>query len=476
MRKILLTIASALVCARGLCEARFPKPDFTSGYQYPEITHGVPMEQLWNVVDVVLLVAMMSGVVWAAYRRRSRAVIYSTSIISVLYFGFFRSGCVCSIGSIQNVTLALTDPSYHLPWYVILIFLLPIVFTLLFGRVFCAGVCPLGALQELINVRNLRISKAVAATLGIIPWVYLAFTILYAATRSQFLICRFDPFVGIFRLGGDLGIIVFGIALLVMSVFVGRPFCQYLCPYGAVLSIFASLSYKKLRITDKTCINCGLCIRSCPVDAICTPQKSKMKEARMTGVKRIIVFAILLPLFTIAGAFLVGKNSDALSKAHKSVYLYEQISEIRGERLGVRVKGKVESGKRGQKTLTSNPSTLTSPPTQGDSGGLLNSTPSTLNSTPSTLNSLEVETFNAQGRSIEELKAEVDIIRHQYSIYSYLAGALIGFVIGFKLLKLSLKRSRNTYEIDSARCTMCGKCFEYCPQKSLTKPSQREGC
>lgn len=419
MRKILLSIASTLVCARGFGEARFPKPDFTSGYQYPEIIHGVPMEQLWNVVDIVLLVAMMIGVAWAAYSRRSRAMIYSTSIISVLYFGFFRSGCVCSIGSIQNVTLALTDPSYHLPWYVILIFLLPIVFTLLFGRVFCAGVCPLGALQELINVRNLRISKAVSATLGIIPWIYLAFTILYAATRSQFLICRFDPFIGIFRLGGDLGIIIFGIALLVMSVFVGRPFCQYLCPYGAVLSIFASLSWKKLGITDKTCINCGLCIRSCPVDAIRTPQTSKMKETRTTGVKRIILFAILLPLFTIAGALLVGKNSDALSKAHKSVYLYEMVVGSKDES----VTGK-EYGEP-----------------------------------------LEVETFNAQGRSIDELKAEVDIIKHQYSIYSYLAGALIGFVIGFKLLKLSLKRSRNTYEIDSARCTMCGKCFEYCPQR-----------
>ena len=426
MHKILLSIASTLVCARGFGEARFPKPDFTSGYQYPEIIHGVPMEQLWNVVDIVLLVAMMIGVAWAAYSRRSRAMIYSTSIISVLYFGFFRSGCVCSIGSIQNVTLALTDPSYHLPWYVILIFLLPIVFTLLFGRVFCAGVCPLGALQELINVRNLRISKAVSATLGIIPWIYLAFTILYAATRSQFLICRFDPFIGIFRLGGDLGIIIFGIALLVMSVFVGRPFCQYLCPYGAVLSIFASLSWKKLGITDKTCINCGLCIRSCPVDAIRTPQTSKMKETRTTGVKRIILFAILLPLFTIAGALLVGKNSDALSKAHKSVYLYEMVVGSKDES----VTGK-EYGEP-----------------------------------------LEVETFNAQGRSIDELKAEVDIIKHQYSIYSYLAGALIGFVIGFKLLKLSLKRSRNTYEIDSARCTMCGKCFEYCPQRGKSVKSK----
>ena len=63
-----------------------------------------------------------------------------------------------------------------------------------------------------------------------------------------------------------------------------------------------------------------------------------------------------------------------------------QRSKVRGERLGVRVKGKVESGKRGQKTLTSNPSTLTSPPTQGDSGGILNSTPSTLNSKLSVFN------------------------------------------------------------------------------------------
>lgn len=200
MRRKLLTLASALYCMQGFGEARFPKPDFTSGYQYPEILHSVPMEQLWNVVDIVLLVAMMSVVVWAAYKKRSRAVIYSLSIVSVLYFGFFRSGCVCSVGSIQNVVLAMVDPSYNLPWYVLLIFLLPIIFAILFGRVFCSGVCPLGALQEIVNVKNFRISRAVTAALSVIPWVYLAFTILYAATRSQFLICRFDPFVGIFRL------------------------------------------------------------------------------------------------------------------------------------------------------------------------------------------------------------------------------------------------------------------------------------
>lgn len=419
MRKYILFILSSLYSLQGMCEARFPKPDFTSGYQYPEIFHGVPMENLWNVLDIVLLVGMMSAVVWAAYKKRSRTVIYSTSIVSVLYFGFFRSGCVCSVGSVQNVILALADPTYHLPWYVLLLFLLPIVFALLFGRVFCSGVCPLGALQELVNVRNFRLSRAVSATLSVIPWIYLAFTILYAATRSQFLICKFDPFVGIFRLGGDLGMIIFGISLLVLSVFVGRPFCQFLCPYGALLSVFSSLSWKKLEITNKTCINCALCDKSCPVDAIRSPQSSKMKEARTTGVKRILMFAVLLPLFTIAGSILVGQNSDTLSRAHKSVYLYELIQEKEAN--------------------------------------------------PEMEEPLEVETFNALGRNVDELKAEVDVVKEKYSFYSYLIGALIGFVIGFKLVKLSLKRSRKTYEIDSARCTMCGKCFNYCPQNLKKK-------
>ena len=421
MRKVLVLFMGIICSLQAEAVARFPKPDFTSGYQYPDIVHGVPHEWFWNILDVVLLIVMMGLVVWAAYRKRSRAIILSMSLVSVLYFGFFRSGCVCSVGSIQNVVTAAVDPNYHLPWFVLLVFLLPVVFALLFGRVFCSGVCPLGALQELVNVRNFRLSRAVSATLSMIPWIYLAFTILYAATRSQFLICRLDPFIGIFRLGGDLGVMSFGIVLLVMSVFIGRPFCQFLCPYGALLSVFSALSWKKLEITNKGCINCALCGVSCPVDAIRAPQNSRTKEERKRGVKRIILFAILLPLLTLAGAVLVGSQSDALSLAHKDVYLYELLLEQEAN--------------------------------------------------PEMEESLEVETFHALGGNMEELKAQVDDIQEDYKFYACLAGALIGFVIGFKLLKLSLKRGRKTYEIDMARCTMCGKCFNYCPQnlKELKK-------
>ena len=131
MRKLLLLFTGFVTSLAAMAVARFPKPDFTSGYEYPDIVHGAPNELLWSVLDIVLLIAMMALVVWAAYKKRSRAVIYSMSIVSVAYFGFFRSGCVCSVGSIQNVVMAVVNPDYHLPWYVLLLFLLPILFALL---------------------------------------------------------------------------------------------------------------------------------------------------------------------------------------------------------------------------------------------------------------------------------------------------------------------------------------------------------
>lgn len=414
MKKILVFLTLVLSQLQTWAEARFPKPDFTSGYQYPDIQHPVPYEQFWNGLDVVLLVAMMSVVAWATHKKMSRKAIFGVSVFSVLYFGFYRNGCVCSLGSVQNVVLALTDPTYHLPLYVLLIFLLPVIFTFLFGRVFCAGVCPLGALQELVNVKNFRINKAVTSALSIIPWIYLAFAMLYAATRSQFIICRLDPFIGIFRLGGDIGLITFGVILLLISVFVGRPFCQFLCPYGALLSVFGSVSVKKMEVTHKGCIDCKLCHHCCPVDALRPPYANQVKEDRLKGVKRLLMYFIMLPLLTLAGALFVGSNSQALSRAHKDVHLYDLIQ-----------------------LQEANP----------DMDPIL-----------------EVTAFNEMGRSMEELEAQVQEVQQKFRIYGYLAGALIGFVLGFKLIRLSVKRTRKTYEIDHAACVACGKCFDYCPQ------------
>lgn len=226
MGRLLALLAAIVAPLVAMAQNRFPKPDFESGYQYPDLQYAVPNEVLWDVLDVTMLLALLVAATWAVVKRRKPMI--WISIVSVLYFGFFREGCVCSVGSIQNVALALVDGSYNMPWSVLAFFLLPVIFALLFGRVFCAGVCPMGALQELVNVKSGRISRPVAMVLGLLPWLYLIMTLLYAVTRSRFLICQFDPFIGIFRLGGDVELLIFGIVLLIISVFTGRPFCRFL--------------------------------------------------------------------------------------------------------------------------------------------------------------------------------------------------------------------------------------------------------
>lgn len=423
MRK-LKTIA-ALVGCWGIAQAqnRFPKPDFESGYQYPDLQYAVPNETLWVILDLLLLVALMGIVTWALYKKHTRGPIFWVSLISVGYFGFFREGCVCSIGSIQNIALALVDDSYHLPLTVLLFFLLPILFAYLFGRVFCAGVCPFGALQELVNVKNYRISEAITAALKVIPWLYLIFAVLYAVTRSQFIICQFDPFIGIFRLGGDMGLILFGALLLVMSIFTGRPFCRFLCPYGALLSLFSSVSIWKIKLTRKSCINCELCHNSCPVDAIRPPYANKLKESRSTGVRRLLAYFVVLPVMIIAGALLMRIASPNLSRAHKDVRLHDQVIQHEAQ--------------------------------------------------PEEELSLELEAFYGQGRSVEEITALYEAKVTEYRFWCTIAGALMGLVIGLALIRLSVKRSRKQYEINHANCVACGQCFSYCPQNKQMNESHK---
>lgn len=355
---ILLTIGTTFAQED---QNRFPKPDFSSGYQYPAENHAIPLENLWIIVDISLLILLMLVVAWATLKKQSRKPIIWVSVISVLYFGFFRVGCVCTIGSIQNIALAMVDKSYILPIVVLLFFILPLAFAFFFGRVFCAGVCPFGALQELVNFKNVKLPKPITIVLGLIPWIYLIFALFYVVAKSSFIICKLDPFIGIFRLSGDLVMISIGVAILLGSMFSGRLFCRFICPYGVLLSLISRFSIFKINITKKECNNCQLCHNACPVDAIKPPYENKVKETRKQGVKRILIYLILLPILIFATAFLM------------------------------------------------------------------------------------------------------KFINKDF----FVVGTLIGLIIGITLIKLSIKRTRKSYEIDHADCVMCGRCFSYCPQNEI---------
>ena len=107
-----------------------------------------PRDQALHVADAVALLAALGLAAWIILRRRSWRWLVVLIVLSLLYFGVYRGGCVCPIGAIQNVVLSLADPTYTISIVVTAIFLLPIILALFFGRVFCGGVCWLGGLQE----------------------------------------------------------------------------------------------------------------------------------------------------------------------------------------------------------------------------------------------------------------------------------------------------------------------------------------
>jgi len=241
------------------------------GYKTPDVQKPLPRGWWLEVLDVVLLGAAMAAAVWIVLRRRNRRWLVFLTIACLAYFGFYREGCICPIGSIQNVAVALADPTYSIPIVAIAVFFLPLLVALFFGRAFCGGVCPLGAMQELVVVKPLRVPRRLDQALGLLKYVYLALAILFAlkpALTRDFLICRFDPFVGFFRFTGEPYMLAIGGVFLIGGMFLGRPYCRYLCPYGGLLAWCSRLARKGVTITPAKELDCGLCPNACPYGAI----------------------------------------------------------------------------------------------------------------------------------------------------------------------------------------------------------------
>lgn len=394
-------------------QQRFPKPEFDTGYQQPKPTIPDPRALLWEYADVFILVVVLMLISWFAIKKRSRSGIFWTSVFSLLYFGFYREGCICSIGSIQNVVLAIFDPTYTIPLTALLFFLIPLVFALFTGRVFCAGACPLGAIQDLIVLKPIELPKWLQKVLGFVPYLYLGLAVLYAATKSEFIICRYDPFIGIFRFNAEFQMFVLGGLFLLIGIFVARPYCRFFCPYGVLLGWMSKFSSKHLSITPAECIQCKLCVPSCPFGAIDEPIVEQ--GTRKKNVNRLITYAMLLPVWALIGGFAGSLIHVPLSKFNSNVYLAEQIIEH--------------------------------PELKSDA------------------TNIDVRTFMTSGKTVDQLVNDARQIQRKFYIGSWILGAFLGLVIGFSLIKLSIFRKRNDYVPDKVNCLSCGRCMDYCPVK-----------
>lgn len=415
IKRVFIFLLLAMLFAGTYAQNRFPRPEFESDYKYPE--HQMPVQRapIWEYFDVFVLVAALSITSWLSIQKRSRKGILYMSVFSLIYFGFYRQGCICSVGSVQNVSMALFNESYLIPVSALLFFIIPLLFALAFGRVFCAGVCPLGAIQEIVAIRPLKVPKAAEIVLASVPFVYLAVAVVFSATGSQFIICRYDPFVGIFRFNAPHTMIVFGILLLVAGIFINRPYCRYLCPYGVLLNVFSRFSWKHLTITPAECTNCRLCEESCPYDAILPSDPEPKIVDRQPARKNFIIYFTMLPLFAIAGAVIAYNLSGFVAWGNSTVRLAR---EIRLEK------------ETGLESLTK-----------------------------------AAVAFKEAGKTEDELFAEEALIEGRFRKSMPWAGLFLGLSLGAGLLANTVRRQRAEYKPHQGRCFSCGKCFRYCPIK-----------
>lgn len=411
---ILLAFAFLIVASSVTAQMqRFPKPEFESGYEQPDPVTPEPRALALEYFDVAVLLAALSLASWLALKKRSRQGMLWLSVFTLLYFGFYRNGCICSVGSIQNMTLIFADAGYTISLTALFFFLLPLIFTLFFGRTFCAGACPLGAIQDLVIIKPISLPSWLRTTLGLVPYLYLALAVLYAATGTDFIICRYDPFVGIFRMDAPFLMTVLGIAFLLMGMFVARPYCRFFCPYGVLLNWMSHFSKWHLSITPSHCIQCKLCTTSCPFDAIDYPTGEKTTALSRGSAKRFLVYALLIPVWMAAGGFVGSRAHTWLSKAHPDVYLAELL--------------------------------ITRPEVKNDP------------------DNIDVQTFLSSGKTMPQLVESAQAIRQKFYTGSWLAGGFIGLVIGVTLLNQVVFRRRSDYRPNRGNCYSCARCVDYCP-------------
>ncbi len=397
-------------------QQRFPKPEFETGYVQPSPTTPEPRGLAMEYLDVGVLLAVLSLSTWFALRSRSRRGILWLSVFTLIYFGFYRRGCICSIGAIQNVALSLSDAAYSISLTALAFFLLPLLYTLFFGRTFCAGACPLGAIQDLLIIHPISLPPWLRKTAGIIPVAYLSLAVLFAATGTEFIICRYDPFVGIFRLDAPYHMVVLGVAFLMLGLFVARPYCRFFCPYGVLLNWMSRFSRWHLSITPGDCIRCKLCTGSCPFDAIEHPTEEVGTPSDPAYIRRFVLYTLLIPLWVLAGGFVASKSYTYLSRAHQDVYLSE----------------------------------------------LLIHHPELVNDE----DNLDIQAFLSSGKTMDELLEDARVVQQKFRKGGWFMGGFIGLVIGITLMNQVVFRKRKDYQPNPGDCFSCGRCMDYCPVKT----------
>lgn len=192
----------------------------------------------------------------------------------------------CPIGSLQAVT---GSADYKFSFYIVGIL---IFFGSIFGRFICGWLCPFGLVQDLLykipffqKRKNMPGHKVLLKLKYII---FMVFVIVLPISATNIVgmgdpwFCKYICPSGTLMAGLPLvamneplqnavgGLFSWKVTLLIIIVILAtwfyRPFCKYLCPLGAVYSVFNPIALYRYRVNESTCTKCGKCQKVCKMD------------------------------------------------------------------------------------------------------------------------------------------------------------------------------------------------------------------
>ena len=248
-------------------------------------------------------------------------------------------------------------------------------------------------------------------------YVYMGLAIFFATMGAGYLICKYDPFVGFFRMAARFDIWVWSIAILLTSLVIGRPYCRYLCPYGALLGIVSRFSLWRVTVTPDRCIVCGLCREACPYGAIreadVIPGQEETEPTAIGRIRFTPAHWALMIFLPLAGAGLGWFAGPALSGSHYLVQTAERVA--------------LEEAK-----------------------GLTDRT-------------FQSEAFRSTGRTPESLYAQARQAQAGFKKGGAWFGGWCGLMATMMLLGIAFERRRTRFEASRAHCVECSRCYLTCP-------------
>lgn len=149
--------------------------------------------------------------------------------------------------------------------------------SILLGPVVCGFVCPLGTVQELVSTVGKKIfkkrfnnffSNKVAKKLSYLKFIVLIYVLYVTTVSLKLVFLDFDPYYALFNFWSSevpIGALVVLGLTLVGSLLMERPWCRFMCPFGALVGLTNKFSLFKIKRNKSTCISCGKCDSICPV-------------------------------------------------------------------------------------------------------------------------------------------------------------------------------------------------------------------